>query len=257
MPIPMITAPELALPGIAHGFFTRQGGVSTGIYASLNCGIGSADEPDKVRENRSRVAASLGAPAGRLVSLYQVHSAEVLTIEAPPLGQRPRGDGLVTSRPGIAIAVGIADCGPVLFADPRHRVIGAAHSGWGGAFKGVLEATVAAMERLGAVRQDIVAVLGPAISQASYEVGPEFEARFVEADSANRRFFLPSARPGHFQFDLPGYILARLRRMDLGAAVDLGLCTYENPDRFFSYRRSTHRGEPDYGRMLAGISLSG
>lgn len=255
MAIPMITARKLDLPGIAHGFFTRKGGVSTGLYASLNCGVGSADDPQHVRENRSRVAGNLGVPADRLVSLYQIHSADVLTVDAPSAGQRPKGDGMVTDRPGIALAVGMADCGPVLFADPRRGVIGAAHAGWGGAFKGVLEATVAAMERLGAVRRDIVAVLGPTISQPSYEVGPEFETRFAAADPANRRFFVPSARADHFQFDLPAYILSRLARMELGAAVDLGLCTYRDPERFFSFRRSTHRGESDYGRMLAGISL--
>jgi YfiH family protein len=258
MAIPLIQAPGLAsLPGIAHGFSTRQGGVSGGIYAALNCGVGSADDPGRVQTNRARLADSFSLAPDRLSTVHQVHGNRAVVVEAPfPAHDRPKADAQVTRVPGIALGVGIADCGPVLFADPGAGVVGAAHSGWQGAFSGVLDATVEAMEGLGARRGRIQAVLGPAISVRSYEVGPEFQARFAVADAANERFFRPSARPGHFFFDLPGYILSRLGRLGLGGAVDLGLCTYEDEDRFFSYRRATHRGEPDYGRMLGIIALS-
>ena len=252
-----ITADALyALPGIRHGFFTRQGGVSEGIYASLNCGVGSADERAHVMENRARVTADLGVAADRLATPYQVHSPDVVTVDAVwPVGEGPKADAVVTNRPGIAIGVGTADCGPVLFADGAAGVVGAAHAGWKGAFTGVLEATVAAMEALGARRERIVAVLGPTISRSAYEVGPEFRARFLEADAANDAFFTPSGRAEHHQFDLPAFIGMRLRAAGLGTVDDLALCTYADPARFFSYRRTTHAGEPDYGRLLHAITI--
>ncbi|MCX5571806.1 peptidoglycan editing factor PgeF [Kaistia nematophila] len=253
-----ITADALsALPGIRHGFFTRQGGVSDGIYASLNCGVGSADERAHVLENRARITADLRVAADRLATPYQVHSPDVVVVdEVWPVGDGPKADAVVTSRPGIAIGVGTADCGPVLFADGDARVVGAAHAGWKGAFTGVLEATVAEMEKLGARRERIVAVLGPTISKAAYEVGPEFRARFIDADAANAAFFAPSDRADHHQFDLPAYIGTRLRAAGLGTVGDLALCTYADPKRFFSYRRATHAGEPDYGRLLHAITIA-
>jgi YfiH family protein len=253
----LIEAPDLAsLPGIRHAFFTRQGGVSQGIYASLNGGVGSADDPAAVAENRSRMASALGVRPNRLLSLYQIHSAEIVTVEAPwQAEERPRADGLVTRTPGIALAAASADCGPVLFADARAGVVGAAHAGWKGAFTGVLEATIARMEELGAARRDVVAVLGPTIGRDAYEVGPEFVDRFIERDARYDRFFRPSSRGGHALFDLPAFILHRLEAAGVGAAVSLGLCTYSDETRFFSYRRATHRGEPDYGRLLSAIAL--
>ena len=254
----LIEAPDLAsLPGIRHAFFTRQGGASAGIYASLNGGVGSADDPAHVAENRGRMASALGVTADRLLSLYQIHSPEIVTVEVPwRPEERPKADGMATRMPGIAIAVASADCGPVLFADPRAGVVGAAHSGWKGAFTGVLEATVTRMEELGADRREIVAVLGPTIGRDAYEVGPEFLARFIEKDETYERFFRPSGRTGHALFDLPAFILDRLNSAGIGKAASLGLCTYSDEARFYSYRRSTHRGEPDYGRLISAISLS-
>ncbi|BCP54653.1 laccase domain protein [Kaistia sp. 32K] len=253
-----ITADLLSdLPGIRHGFFTRRGGVSDGIYASLNCGVGSADERGHVLENRARVTADLGVAADRLATPYQVHSPDVVVVDAVwATGDGPKADAVVTNRPGIAIGVGTADCGPVLFADGEAGVVGAAHAGWKGAFTGVLEATIAAMEGLGARRDRIVAVLGPTISKSAYEVGPEFRARFVEAEADNAAFFTPSPRADHHQFDLPAFIGMRLRAAGVGSVGDLGLCTYADPERFFSYRRTTHAGEPDYGRLLHAIALA-
>jgi YfiH family protein len=253
-----ITAPALsALPGIRHGFFTRQGGVSNGIYASLNCGVGSADDRDHVIENRARVTAELGVAADRLATPYQVHSPDVVVVDKVwAVGEGPKADAVVTRRPGIAIGVGTADCGPVLFADGEAGVIGAAHAGWKGAFTGVLEATIGAMEGLGARRERIVAVLGPTISKAAYEVGPEFRARFLEVAESNAAYFTPSDREDHHRFDLPAYIGHRLAEAGVGHAGDLALCTYADPERFFSYRRTTHAGEPDYGRMLHAITLA-
>jgi YfiH family protein len=245
-----------AIPGLRHGFFTRAGGASTGLYASLNCGIGSGDERAVVLDNRSRVSAALGVAADRLATPFQVHGTNVVSVEEPwPTGGGPKADGVVTSRPGIAIGIGTADCGPILFADPQARVIGAAHSGWRGALAGIGEATVAAMERLGAERAHIVAVLGPTISQANYEVGAEVRAQFVAADAALARFFAPAERAEHFMFDLPGAIVARLAATGIQARA-LNLCTYADAGRFFSYRRATHRGEADYGRMLSAIALA-
>jgi YfiH family protein len=246
-----------ALAGIRHGFFTRRGGVSNGIYASLNCGVGSADERGHVIENRARVTAELGVAADQLATPYQVHSPDVVVVdEVWAVGEGPKADAVVTKRPGIAIGVGTADCGPVLFADAQAGVIGAAHAGWKGAFTGVLEATITAMEGLGARRENIVAVLGPTISKSAYEVGPEFRARFLDAAEANAAYFTPSDRAGHHRFDLPAYIASRLRLAEIGHAGDLALCTYADPKRFFSYRRTTHAGEPDYGRLLHAISLA-
>ena len=253
-----LTHPALtAADGISHGFFTRQGGVSGGIYASLNCGVGSRDEPAAVRENRTRVAAALGAPATEPATPYQVHGTAVTVAEAAwSSDDRPRADAIVADRPGVAIAVGTADCGPVLLADPHARVIGAAHAGWRGAVAGVTEAAVAAMEDLGADRTRIVAVLGPAISQPNYEVGEDMRVAVLDADPSATDRFVASDRDDRYRFDLPGYIVSRLGRAGVHQVAALDRCTYAEPELFFSYRRATHRGEPDYGRMLAGIALA-
>lgn len=253
-----IQAPELSShPVIRHAFFTRVGGVSEGLYASLNGGLGSGDRPEAVAENRSRMCAALGVPADRLVSLYQVHSADVVTVEAPfPPNDRPKADAMVTRVPGLALGIATADCGPILFADPDNRVIGAAHAGWKGALTGVIGATVAAMERLGAERSSIVAVLGPTISQVNYEVGPDFIARFTAEAPGMEGFLGAGEKPGHAQFDLPGFILARLNEAGIGEAAALNRCTYAEPDRFYSFRRTTHRREPDYGRLISAIALT-
>lgn len=243
-----------ALPDIRHGFFTRRGGVSQGIYDSLNIGTGSDDDQALVRENRGRVADWLGVPRENLLTAWQVHSPDAIVVREPFPGERPRADALVTDRPGLALGASTADCGPVLFADAHARIIGAAHAGWKGAFTGVLENTVLAMEGLGARRENIVAVLGPSISQANYEVGPEFMERFVQADEGNARWFVPSGRPAHALFDLNGYTVARLGAFGV-AAQCLYRCTYRQEESFFSYRRTTHRGEPDYGRQIAAIVL--
>jgi YfiH family protein len=253
-----LTHPALAHPTIAHGYFTRQGGVSSGIYASLNGGQGSSDDPALVRENRGRMADWLGVPRDRFVTCYQIHSPDVVTVTQPwSRDNAPKADAMVTRERAIALAVSTADCGPVLFADPVAGVIGAAHAGWKGAFTGVLEATLAAMEALGAQRGAITAVLGPMISRAAYEVGPEFVARFTDTDPGNSRFFSPSERAGHAMFDLPAYIGMRLRAAGVGRFEDMALCTYADEERFFSYRRVTHRQEPDYGRLLHAIALKG
>ena len=252
-----IQAPSLAsLSGIRHAFFTRQGGVSEGIYASLNGGIGSSDEPAKVRENRRRMAEALSIAPDALISVYQVHSPDAVIVEGPWRGDRPKADAMVTATPGLALGITTADCGPVLFADAQARVIGAAHAGWRGAVTGVLESTIAAMERLGAQRNRIVAVLGPTISQKAYEVGPDFIRRFAEEAPGHERFFKEAERPDHAMFDLPGFIGARLEAAGIGAFTDLGLCTYCDEERFFSYRRTTHRKESDYGRLISAIALT-
>jgi len=246
-----------ALEGIRHAFFTRAGGVSDGIYQSLNGGIGSRDAPANVAENRARMAATLEIAPERFITAYQIHSPDVVTVEAPwRRGARPRADAIVTRTRGLAIGVTTADCGPVLFADAVAGVIGAAHAGWRGAFGGVLEATIAAMERGGGERTRIVAALGPMIRQESYEVGPEFVARFEAADAAHAGFFKPSARAGHALFDLAGFIAARLRNAGIAHIEDVGRCTYAEPRDFFSYRGSTHRGEDDYGRHVNAIALA-
>jgi YfiH family protein len=253
----MIQAPTFSgFPNIRHAFFTREGGVSEGIYASLNGGIGSRDAPEKVRENRARMAAALGVAPTHLVTCYQIHSPDVIVATEPWTRENsPRADAIVTKVPGLAIGISTADCGPILFADDEAHVIGAAHAGWKGALTGVLEATVVAMEKLGAARSRIRAAIGPLIRQPNYEVGPEFVDRFKAADATYERFFKPAARDGHAMFDLPGYIRFRLERAEIQSVEDLGVCTYAQPARFFSYRRTTHLGEPDYGRHVNAIAL--
>lgn len=252
----MIRSPLLAaLPNLSHAFFTRTGGVSRGLYASLNGGQGSADDPAHVAENRRRMAAALDASA--LVTAFQVHSATAALATAPwAREQAPRADAVVTGTPGLAVAVTVADCGPVLLADAEAGVIAALHAGWRGALDGIVAATVASMEQRGARRARIRAAIGPLIRQESYEVGPEFVARFRAADDSFARFFAPAPRAGHALFDLPGFIALRLEQAGIGAVEDLRLDTYADEARFFSYRRATHRKEPDYGRLIAAIALA-
>lgn len=240
--------------GIRHGYFTREGGVSEGIYRGLNVGLGSADERTHVEENRRRVAAWFDLPVEKLATVHQVHSPDAVAVDAAYDGARPQADALVTATPGIVLGVLAADCGPILFADPQNRVIGAAHAGWKGALTGVLENTIAAMETLGARRETIVACLGPSISRASYEVGPEFVERFLGFDAAYGKYFTPSEKPGHSMFDLPALTVDRLRAAGV-TAESLGICTYPDTDRFFSYRRTTHAQEKDYGRQISAIAI--
>lgn len=236
-----------------HGFFTRKGGASSGIFSGLNCGTGSSDQTEIVAINRARVAEAMGVGAEALVTVHQVHSARALPVTGP-LSIRPEADALVTATPGILLAVLTADCQPVLFADAKAGVIGAAHAGWRGAVDGVLEATLEAMEGLGADRTRITAVIGPTISQAAYEVGPEFLDRFRAEDEASTRFFA-NGTGDRLLFDLPGYGLHRLRQAGVGQAEWTGHCTYRDPERFYSFRRTTHAGEADYGRLIATIRL--
>ncbi|MGO9398786.1 MAG: peptidoglycan editing factor PgeF [Xanthobacteraceae bacterium] len=253
----IIHAETLKIAGIRHAFFTREGGVSGGLYSSLNGGVGSRDHAGHIAENRARMAAALDVEPHCFLTAYQVHSPEVAVAETPwPVEARPRADAIVTRTVGLAIGVTTADCGPVLFADPAARVVGAAHAGWRGALSGVVEATVAAMERLGATRGRIRAVLGPMIRQGNYEVGPDFIGRFAAEDAGSADFFRPAAREGHALFDLAGYIAARLNRAGVQQIEDLGFCTYAEPARFFSFRRTTHRAEPDYGRHVNAIALA-
>jgi len=254
----MLQAASLTtVPRIRHAFFTRSGGVSQGVYTSLNGGVGSNDAPDKVAENRARMATALGVSADRLLTPYQIHSPDVVVADEPwTCENRPRADAIVTRVPRLAIGVSTADCGPLLLADSEAGVIGAAHAGWRGALTGVIEATITAMERLGANRRRIAAALGPTIRQTNYEVGPEFVERFLTADRSNSRYFTPSERAGHAMFDLTGYIAERVQRAGIEQFEDLGLCTYAEPDRFFSYRRTTRSGEPDYGRHINAIALA-
>ncbi len=250
------TSPLLAaIPGLRHRFFTREGGVSTGIYRGLNGGVGSQDDPAHVQENRRRMAGAMGVQLSHFLTAFQIHSPDVAIATTPwPADQRPRVDAMVTREPGLALGVTTADCGPVLFADPKARVIGAAHAGWKGAFTGVLESTINAMEGLGAARNDIVVAIGPLIRQPSYEVGAEFVARFTDADPAFARFFVPSVRDGHAMFDLAAFIRMRLEAVGLTKIDDLGIDTYPD-EQLFSYRRSVHRKEPDYGRQIHAIVL--
>ena len=248
----MITADDLSFEGITHGFFTREGGVSRGIFSSLNCGLGSGDDIGLVTENRARVQVALGASS--LVSAYQVHGVEVAVVEGP-LAERPKVDGLASKTRGAALGVLTADCGPVLFADADAGVVGACHAGWKGALLGVTDTTAEAMERLGARRENIVAVLGPTISQQNYEVGPEFPKAFLEMSSNNQKYFISSVKSDHYMFDLPSFLIDRMKAFGIGIVVDLGLCTYADEDLFFSYRRATHRGEKDYGRLVSAIGL--
>ena len=242
-----------ALPGTRNGFFTRKGGASSGIFAGLNCGTGSSDLSDAVAINRARVAQAMDLPLSHLVTVNQVHSADVVTLTAPH-EPRPRADAMVTATPGIGLAVLTADCQPVLFSDPQAGVIGAAHAGWRGSRDGVLEATLDAMEALGANRAAITAVIGPTISQAAYEVGPEFLDGFLQDDPDSQRFFA-TGTGDRMLFDLPGYSLQRLRQAGVGHAEWTGHCTYRDPERFFSFRRTTHAGEADYGRLISVIRL--
>jgi hypothetical protein len=251
-----LEADMLALDGIRHGFFTREGGVSGGLYESLNGGTGSSDDAAQVTENRARMAAALGVAPDRFLTAYQIHSPQVVVAEAAWSGDaRPRADAIVTRMRALAIGVSTADCGPVLLADPDAHVIGAAHAGWRGALGGVVEATIDAMVALGASRGTIRAALGPLIRQPNYEVGPDLIARFSAEDPASSRFFAPATRNGHAMFDLGGYIGARLTRAGIRQVQDLGLCTYADPARFFSFRRASHRGEVDYGRHINAIAL--
>ena len=244
-----------AIPGLRHAFFTREGGVSGGIYGSLNGGVGSNDDPAHVEENRRRMAERLGVTPEHFLSVWQTHSPDVVVTTGPWQGEeRPRADAIVTRTEGIAIGATAADCGPVLFVDPGARVIGAAHAGWKGALTGVLESTIAAMEKLGAERGRLIAAIGPMIRQPSYEVGGEFVERFIEADAEHALFFIPSVRAGHSMFDLAGFIRMRLENAGVLVIDDTGVDTYSD-ERFFSYRRSVHRKEPDYGRHVHSIAL--
>lgn len=243
-----------AIPGLRHAFFTREGGVSDGIYEGLNGGLGSKDDPAHVAENRRRMAEQMGVAPEHLLSVHQIHSPDAVVVTGPWDGDKPRADALVTRTEGIAIGVTAADCGPVLFADPATRVIGAAHAGWKGALTGVLESTIEAMEKLGAERSGIIAAIGPLIRQHSYEVSNEFVERFMDADAENGVFFIPSERAGHAMFDLPGFIRMRLENAGILMIDDIGIDTYSD-ERFYSYRRSVHRKEPDYGRHVHAIAL--
>jgi YfiH family protein len=253
-----IEARSLAsLPGIRHGFFTRVGGVSEGLHASLNCGPGSADAPASIAENRARVARHLGGHHADVATIYQVHSGDAVAIDAPvDPGARPKADAIVTRTPGLVIGILTADCAPVLFADPVAGVVGAAHAGWRGAVGGVLEATVAAMEKLGAERQRIVAAIGPAINQVSYEVGPEFEEALLKSCATNEMFLARNTPHGRAHFDLPAFVGMRLETSGVGQVERQSVCTYANESLFFSYRRSQHRSEGDYGRQISAIVVA-
>lgn len=252
----MLTSPLLsAVPGLRHAFFSREGGVSAGIYEGLNAGIGSYDDPGHVAENRRRMAEQMGVAPTHFLTAHQVHSPDVVVATMPwETTARPRADAIVTRTEGLSIGATAADCGPILFVDPNARVIGAAHAGWKGALTGVVESTIAAMEKLGAERGRMIAAIGPLIRQPSYEVGGEFVERFIEADAENGRFFIPSARNGHSMFDLGGFIRMRLENAGILLIDDTGIDTYAD-ERFYSYRRSVHRKEPDYGRHVHAIAL--
>lgn len=251
----ILKAENLRHAGFVHSFFGRRGGVSEGIYASLNCGPGSNDDPARIAENRRRALAVLGGK--NLVTCYQTHSAKAVKVAEPwEVANNPKADSMATDRPGVALGILAADCAPILLADPEARVIGAAHAGWNGAISGVCESVVEAMAELGARREGICAAIGPCIGWDAYEVGPEFEARFRAADAANARFFKPSNREGHFRFDLQRYAAARLAKAGVRRIKSLPACTYTREADFFSYRRATHRGEPDYGRQLSAIMLA-
>jgi YfiH family protein len=256
MPNP-ITADCLAdLAGIAHGFFTREGGVSTGIYEGLNCGVGSADDRSTVLANRERVARHLGTDGAKLLTCHQVHSATAVVVDNPwPLSDLPKADALVTRNRGIALGALAADCAPVLFVDLTAGVIGAAHAGWKGAVTGIIKSTIATMESIGAKRNRIRAALGPCIGPDAYEVGPEFEANVIALDPAAAQHFRRPPGGTRPYFDLPSYVLMRLANCGLDTIENCALCTYTNPHRLFSYRRSTHRREPDYGRQISAIVL--
>jgi YfiH family protein len=243
-----------ALEGVPHGFLGRRGGVSTGLVAGLNVGFGAGDDPVAVAANRARAADAV-LPGGRLVAVHQIHSPDCVTVSEPwSDAERPHADALVTDRPGILLGVVTADCAPVLLADRAAGVIGAAHAGWKGALAGIVERTIEAMEALGARAAAIAAAVGPCIAQASYEVDDEFRLRFLTVDPANARFFVVG-KPGHWQFDLEACVAARLEAAGIGQVQLLGLDTYSAPEHFYSFRRATHRGEPNYGRQLSAIGL--
>jgi len=255
-------APELlrskllaSLTGIDHAFFTRRGGVSEGLYESLNVGLGSRDDPERVRENRRQAAAALGAEAGQLITAYQVHSARAITVEAPFGGEPPEADALVTATPGLMLGALAADCAPILIADGRARIVAAVHAGWKGALAGVAASAVEAMVALGAARERLVAAVGPCIGQASYEVGLEFEGRFVSASGDFQRFFAAGVDPEKRQFDLPGFVLGRLAAAGVARAEWIGADTCAESADFFSHRRMTLNGEADYGRGLSAIII--
>ena len=250
MTLDIITDDLLAT--IPHGFFTRRGGASSGVYAGLNCGYGSSDQHDIVTINRGRVAKALDVPADHLLGIHQIHSADVITA-TEATSDKPQADGIVTNVPGLALSVLTADCQPVLFADPVAKVVGAAHAGWKGALSGILENTLDAMESLGATRANTVAVIGPSISQQAYEVGPEFFDTFLAEDPAYARFFA-NGTGDRMHFDLPAFGLMRLREACVGDATWTRHCTYSDPDRFYSYRRSIHNKDPDYGRLISAIT---
>ena len=246
----------MSVPEIGHGFFTRHGGVSEGIYASLNCGLGSSDEPDKIKENRKRTAEILEIDLERLVTAHQVHGTEVRFVYGVKTGNTPsRADAMVTDRPGYALGILTADCAPVLLADPAAGVVAAAHAGWRGALDGVIETTIAAMARLGATPSSTIASVGPCIGAESYEVGSEFSRLFIENDARYTRFFRPASRSEHFLFDFSGFVLARLHAAGVGTVEKVGGDTLNDEQRYFSYRRACHRGESDYGRQLSAIAL--
>lgn len=247
----------LKADGIAHGFFGRRGGVSKDIFSSLNCGPGSGDNTLAVIENRARIAAHFKVKSRELLSLHQIHSPQVIEVREPWTDARPQADAMVTRQPGLALSILTADCGPVLFADVQAGVIGAAHAGWQGALGGVLDATVDEMIGLGAGRARIRAALGPTISGAAYEIGPEFIERFLARSPAHDKFFVPSTREGHFLFDLPAFIVGRLDDLAIEQVQNLNLCTYTLEEDFFSFRRTTHRSEADYGRNISVIKLEG
>lgn len=252
----IVLSEHLQLDGIQHGFFTRRDGTSTGIYASLNCGPGSNDNPDAIHKNRGAVLANFPT-CKSLLSLYQIHSPTVITVTAPwPDGGQPKADGMVTRKPGIVLGILTADCAPVLLADENAGVIGAAHAGWKGALGGVVQNVVDAMVTLGAKRQDIVATVGPCIAQKSYEVGPDLYNVFMDQTPAHAIFFKSSERAGHYLFDLEGFVVHRLQQTGITRANAFHRDTYAEPDNFFSYRRTTHQGEPDYGRQISAIALT-
>jgi hypothetical protein len=244
-----------AIPGLRHAFFTREGGVSSGIYAGLNGGLGSHDDPAHVAENRRRMAEQMGVAPAHFLNLHQIHSPDTVVATGPWNGAaKPKADAIVTRHEGLAIGVTAADCGPILLVEPKARVIGAAHAGWKGALTGIMESTIDAMEKLGADRGGMVAAIGPLIRQPSYEVGHEFVERFLDADADNALFFLPAVRNGHSMFDLAGFIRMRLENAGVSMIDDIGIDTYSD-ERCFSYRRSVHRKEPDYGRHVHAIVL--
>lgn len=251
----IVESQTLATPGVRHAFFTRGGGVSDGIYASLNCGLGSGDDVARVRENRGRAARALGLPDANLCTVYQMHGIAVAEPDGPWSAEPPRADAMVTRTPGVALGILTADCAPILLHDAAAGVIGAAHAGWKGALGGVAEATIAAMEALGARRDCIAAAVGPCIAQVSYEVGPDFAAPFLAQHDDNARFFTPAKGDTRPRFDLAGYVLSRLSAAGIGRMEALPIDTYAAADRFYSFRRATHRGETAYGRQLSAIAL--